>query len=142
MRVVVDANIVISALIVDGATRALLIGLDHDYLTPVVVHDELDDHREMIAEKSGLSQASVEQLVSTLFKYVAVVPDQKIQPYLDMAHEAIGDTDADDVPYLATALGYDAAVWSDDGDFDEQNLVPVYGTTEFIRRFGGQALED
>ena len=37
--------------------------------------------------------------------------------------------------YVACALARDAGVWSDDSDFDEQDLVPVFTTSEVIESF-------
>jgi predicted nucleic acid-binding protein len=39
------------------------------------------------------------------------------------------------VLYVACALGYDAAVWSDDSDFDAQTLVEVYSTSDVVESF-------
>ena len=43
-----------------------------------------------------------------------------------------GDTDPDGALYLACAIATDAAVWSDDPDFDEQDLVDRYSTNDVI----------
>jgi len=63
MRIVVDANIIISGLIRDSATRRLLIEIEPDLLTPAYVHDEIDTHIETVMEKSGLEEPEVEQLI-------------------------------------------------------------------------------
>jgi len=47
----------------------------------------------------------------------------------------IGDTDPDDVLYLACAIASDAAIRSDDSDFDEQNVVGRYSTSDVIHTF-------
>ena len=91
MQLVVDANVVFSALIADATTRTLLIDL---------------------------------------------IPDTDLRPHLQTAHAAIGDTDPDDVPYLAAALAIDAAIWSDDGDFTKQSRVEVYTTSDIVAEFG------
>jgi len=36
---------------------------------------------------------------------------------------------------VACALAREAGVWSDDSDFDEQDLVPVFTTGEVIELF-------
>jgi hypothetical protein len=35
---------------------------------------------------------------------------------------------------LATALTVDGAIWSDDGDFEKQDLVPVVTASDLIER--------
>ena len=48
------------------------------------------------------------------------------------------DTDPDDAVYLAAALERDAHLWSDDGDYDEQDAVPVATTGDVVERFEQQ----
>ena len=60
----------------------------------------------------------VAQFIHLLFQYIEVVPASVFYPYIEQAEEAIGDTDPDDVLYLACALATDADIWSDDSDFE------------------------
>jgi len=132
---VVDANIVISALIADAATRQCLVLLDEDFVTPELIHDEIDRHRELIVEKSDLSADRIDRFLDILFThYVSVVPMRRIVDDIDRANEAIGVVDPDDVLYLATALAVDGAIWSDDRHFEEQDLVPVVTTPAMVER--------
>ena len=135
MKLVVDANVIISALIADSKTRELMVTLEPDLLTPEVVHDEIGTYEILIVEKSGMSSDRVQQFIDLLFRYIETVPANEFYPHISEADEAIGDTDPDDVLYLACALARDAGVWSDDTDFDEQDLVPVYTTSEVIESF-------
>ncbi len=77
----------------------------------------------------------VAQFTDLLFQYIEVVPADEFYPAIDRADEAIGDTDPDDVLYLACAIACDGAIWSDDSDFDEQSLVEVYSTSDVIDSF-------
>ena len=135
MKLVVDANVVISALIADSKTRELLVTLEHDLLTPGFVHDEIENYTELIAEKSGMSPDRVEQFIDLLFQYIEVVPAREFHPSIEAAEAAIGETDPDDVLYVACALATDAAVWSDDTDFDEQTVVDTYSTSDVLDAF-------
>jgi predicted nucleic acid-binding protein len=135
MKLVVDANVVISALIADSKTRELIVTLEPELLTPEVVHDEIRNYENLIVEKSGMSLDRVQQFIDLLFQYIETVPASELYPYIEEAEEAIGDTDPDDVLYVACALARDAGVWSDDSDFDEQDLVPVFTTSEVIESF-------
>ncbi len=77
----------------------------------------------------------VTQFIDLLFQYIEVVPADDFYSAIDRAGEAIGDTDPDDVLYLACAIACDAAIWSDDSDFDEQALVETYATGDVINSF-------
>jgi predicted nucleic acid-binding protein len=135
MKLVVDANVVISALIADSKTRELIVTLEPDLLTPEFVYDEIGNYTELIVEKSGMSPDRVAQFIDLLFQYIEIVPAQEFYPHIEEAEAAIGDTDPDDVLYVACALAEDAAIWSDDTDFDEQTLIGTYSTSDVIDSF-------
>jgi len=135
MKLVIDANVVISALIADSKTRELIVTLDPDLLTPAFVHDEIENYESLIVEKSGMEPDRVAHFIDLLFQYIDVVPASEFYPAIESADEAIGETDPDDVLYLACAIACDAAIWSDDSDFDEQGLVEAYTTSDVINSF-------
>ena len=135
MKLVIDANVVISALIANSRTRELIVTLEPELLTPAFVYDEIGNYEELIVEKSGMMPERVAQLIDLLFQYIEVVPADDFYPAIETAEAEIGDTDPDDVLYLACAIASDAAIWSDDSDFDEQNLVETYSTSDVISSF-------
>ena len=135
MKLVVDANVVISALITDSKTRELIVTLEPDLVTPELVYEEIDTYEDLIVEKSGLDQDRVAQFIELLFQYIDVVPADEFYPAIDQAKAALGDTDPDDVLYLACAIAMDAAIWSDDSDFVDQELVETYTTSEVLNSF-------
>jgi predicted nucleic acid-binding protein len=100
-----------------------------------VIHDEIGNYESLIVEKSGMDAGRVRQFMDLLFQYIETVPASEFYSHIDQAAVAIGDTDPDDVLYVACALARDAGVWSNDSDFDEQDLVPVYSTREVIDAF-------
>jgi predicted nucleic acid-binding protein len=138
MKYVVDANIILSGLISDSMTRRLLVELEDDLLTPAYVHDEIGKYTEMVSEKSGLSPAEVEELIEILFKRIDVVPRPVVLESLQEAARIMRDTDPDDAVYLAAALERDAQLWSDDGDYEEQDVIPVATTGDIVERFEQQ----
>ena len=135
MRLVVDANVIISALIADSKTRELIVTLDPNLLTPQFVHDEIENYEDLIAEKSGMKPRRVQQFVDLLFQYIEVVPADEFSSWIEGADEAIGETDPDDVLYVACALANDARIWSDDSDFKEQDIVEAYSTSDVMDSF-------
>jgi predicted nucleic acid-binding protein len=104
-------------------------------LTPAFVYDEIENYEELIVEKSGMEPDRVAQFIDLLFQYIEVVPADDFYPAIEKADEAIGDTDPDDVFYLACAIATDAAIWSDDSDFEEQDLVDTYSTSDIFGSF-------
>jgi len=135
MKLVVDANVVMSALISDSKTRELIVTLEPTLVTPEVVHDEIRSYEDLIVEKSGMERDRVQQFIELLFSYIETVPASAFHQHIDEAEHALGETDPDDVLYLACALGTEASIWSDDTDFEDQDLVPVFTTSDVIDSF-------
>jgi predicted nucleic acid-binding protein len=135
MKLVVDANVVISALIADSKTRGLIVTLEPDFLTPEFAHDEIENYTQLIVDKSGMHPDRVAQFVDLLFQYIEVVPPSKFHSCIEEAEAAIGETGPDDVLNVACALASDADIWSDDTDLREQDVVETYSTTDVIDSF-------
>lgn len=135
MTLVVDANIVISALIADSKTRELIVTLQPDLLTPEIIHDEVLGYEDLVVEKSGLEPERVQQFLDLLFDCIETVEVREFHEHIEQAEAVIGDVDPADVLYVACAVGCDAGIWSDDSDFQEQELVPVFRTDEVIESF-------
>jgi len=129
------SNTVTEVLIADSKTRELIVTLEPDRLTPEVVHDGIKNYENLIVEKSGMDANRVQQFIDLSFQYIETVPASEFYSYIEGAEEAIGDTDPDDVLYVACALARNAGVWSDDSDFDERDLVTVFTTGEVVESF-------
>lgn len=113
----------------------LVVTLEPDLLTPETVETEIAAYDDLIAEKSGLSRRRIEQLREILFRHVDTQSIDDCLSGMDEATAALGETDQDDVPYLACAIAFEAGVWSDDTDFESQSLAPHYTTEEVARQF-------
>jgi predicted nucleic acid-binding protein len=136
MKIVVDANVVISAAIIAGRTREVILLADATFLAPPELEEEVQSHSALIADKSGLTEPEVQDILELLFASIGTVPYSLPASALRKARAAIGDIDPADVPYLATAITIDRAViWSDDGVFDDQKYVPWYTTQRIIELF-------
>lgn len=139
MTLVVDTNVLMSALIADSTTRELLRDVNRRIVAPARLENELQKYDDLIQEKSGLAESEVALLRERLFEYVEFVPDRKLRKHRPEAREALADTDPDDVIFLATALAVDGTIWSDDGDFLEQELVPVLDTADVVDELGEES---
>jgi len=132
MKLVCDTNVVFSALIAGGKTRELILSDQTDLYAPEFFFTELDSHRREIEEKSRLSEKQLSLLLNVLFKDTEVMPRQEFENQIQQANKLIGDTDPDDVPFLALALYLNADIWTDDTDFEQQDEVTVWKTHELV----------
>lgn len=102
MKLVVDANVVISAIVKDAATRKLLFNPAFELYTPAYLFDELEEHREEIIRKSGLDPSQFKQFITLLGKVMEVLPARAYDAYIDEARTVLSDPD--DMPYAACAI--------------------------------------
>lgn len=124
MKLVVDANVLISAAIVDGETREILQLGNATFLATPELEQEVQSYSSLIAEKSSLREQDVQELIALLFEAIGTVPYGIPDSAMQKARKSIGDEDPDDIPYLATAIAVNAdGIWSDDSVFDNQSYV-------------------
>lgn len=133
MNIVVDTNIFISALIKDDISRSLIINSKNDLLFPEFEFDEIEKHKKEILKKSDLSDEEFQNLFSNLLKYVKIVKTEEIINYRNQAFDIIGNIDKDDIIFIATALAYDATIWSDDRHFQKQNKIRILTTKDLVK---------
>lgn len=141
MKIVVDANVVISAAIVEGKTREILQLGDATFLAPPELEQEVRSYSSLIAEKSNLREQDVKELLDLLFESIGTIPYEIPNAAMQKARNAIGDEDPDDVPYLATAIAVNAdLIWSDDSVFGNQPYVPWANTNMIDARYSAGTL--
>lgn len=134
MRLTLDANVIISALISDGAVRTALRATADDLYTAWYIRVEIDEHRVEIQRRSGLTLRSYDSLMDELWQLIEIIPRQKIIPYLQPAAVAMRAIDPDDTAYVAAALAIDGTVVSNDRVFERQAVVPHMWTSQFVER--------
>jgi predicted nucleic acid-binding protein len=130
MRLVLDTNILIAALIKDSITRRILLLPDLEFLLPAFALDELARHRAKIVRAARLKGDELDLLLTLLLTSVAIVPYERIAPYLSDADVLIGAIDPDDVPFVALALAEQHdGIWSNDRAFKDLPGIQHWTTT-------------
>ncbi len=133
MKVVLDVNVVISALIRDSTTRKIILNSEFSLYFPEPSLHKIRKYKNYIMEKSGISEQDYDKVLSTLFKYIKLVPNEEVIKNWDEAKKVIEKVDKEDVIFVATALGIeDSLIWSDDKHFDRQNKIRIIKTKHLI----------
>lgn len=71
-------------------------------------------------------------MLSELFHPVVIVPTPVYEEKVKGAYDIMKSIDEKDTEFLALALTHDIPVWSDNGDFQEQDKVEVYTTEQIV----------
>ncbi len=131
MHVVLDTNILFSALIRDSTTRKLILEYEGMFLFPEYIFEEAEKHKEDIVLKSGMRIDEFNRILSLILRKVIIVPSELLEPYRQEAYEIVKDIDVNDVLFVACALAYkESVIWSNDAKLKEQSRIGVINTAE------------
>ena len=134
MKLVVDTNVLLSALVKNSTTRSLLLNPNHDFYIPEFALDEVEKYLSVISSKSGLSASEIKILFDTLANKLEGRPSERVHD-----HVWPGRSGAEEYrrkgcrPFLALALNLECdAIWSNDKHLKRQKLVKVWSTLEVL----------
>lgn len=132
MDLVVDANVIFSAIIKKGKAHELLFDDRVHLFTPEYFFSEFEEHSVEIMDKTGQSEEDVKLLLDGIKSKISLIPLEELSPFLEEAENICPDKD--DVVYFALALKMGCAIWSQDKALKEkQNKVQVYSTDELCK---------
>ena len=133
MKLVIDTNIVISALIKDGKAREIIVSGKFELVSPDFVLDEIRKYDSYICEKSGLGKDEFELLIALIFQKITVVPYLEYEAYKEAAKKLM-ERDIKDVPYVACYMALNCdGVWTNDADYEGKKEIKTISTAELSR---------
>ena len=140
MKIIIDSNILFSALIKDSLTRRMILEYNGYFLFPYFIFEEMEKHKGELLKKSEMSAKDFNLLLNLLLKKVMIVPTEVLFQYRKEAYEIIKDIDPDDTIFIACALAYpDSVIWSDDKKLKQQTHVRIINTAEMYEiLYGGR----
>ncbi|MEK6927230.1 MAG: PIN domain-containing protein [Nanoarchaeota archaeon] len=130
---IVDTNILISALIKEGLIRKILTNIDISFIFPENGLNEIYKYKEEIKEKANITEKEFDILLLRLMKQIKLIPLQLIMPFKNRAENIMINIHKEDSIFIATALRFNCPIWSDDKHFKKQAEVQTYNTKEIIQ---------
>lgn len=128
---VIDANVVISALIAPkGKTLDLIFSDRFRLFAPKFLFEEIHKHEDEISDKSGLTLQEIDTVLTLVSVKIMIVQKEEFTMFLDQAK--LISPDPDDEEYFALALRLDAAIWSQDKKLKKQDTVKIFTTTDLL----------
>ncbi|MBN2331140.1 MAG: PIN domain-containing protein [Candidatus Aenigmarchaeota archaeon] len=132
MIIVIDTNVLISAMIKDSLTRRIILGSGLNFCYPEISLHELRKYEKMIIGKSGLEKREFDDLLERMLEYIVLIPTEVIKEHLERAKSIMLKIYPKDVVFIATALAFDnSMIWSDDKDFNKQDTIKIIKTNQF-----------
>ena len=134
MKVIVDTNIIFSALLREDNKYAntLIKNADnHDFFAVYYTIVELFKHKERITKFSKLSDNDVLEVLYELLKHIQIINDDIIsvaswKQAMNLTH----DVDIKDVPNIALTIELEGKLWTNDAEL--KNGLRAKGFDEFI----------
>lgn len=132
MDVVVDANVVITALISPkGHTADAFFSPMLNVFAPPFLLEEIEEHKEELQKKTDLSETDFNKLIAFLTTEIEISPATTFKSFLPKAKKL--SPDPDDVAYFALALKLQCPLWSNDKLLKSQQEVKVFSTAELLQ---------
>ncbi len=133
MKVIVNTNRLIAALVRDGLARAILREAKFSCITLGLNKEELSRHKQEILRKAQMSEDELDLSVAKLFQSTILLPDELVAKYMPTAKRIMDAIDPADTPFIAAAMACQCAIWSDDRHFRQQNKVRILTTQDMKR---------
>ena len=132
MELVIDANILMSALIAaEGKTYDLIFNDRIRLFAPDFLMEECEKYTSEILRKSGLSQSDFQLFLSLISSRIEFILKNEFEQFIPKAEKITPDPD--DTEYIALALKLKCSLWSNDKRLKEQDKVKVYSTSELMK---------
>lgn len=131
MEIVIDANVLFSALIKPhNITSEILFSNEFSLFAPDYILTEFFEHKSEILSKTNFSEQEFGLILALISSRVIFIPFTEFAHFMKKAEEI--SPDEDDAEYFALALKLNCAIWSNDKELKKQDLIKVYSTEELI----------
>ena len=137
MELVVDANVLLAALLKEAVTRELLLDTRLRLYAPEHLISEtlrLLRTNSSLRKRIQLPAKELEELFYLLTQEIQTAPKEEFAAQMNEALKIAPHRQ--DAPYLALALARNVPVWSNDKGVQAQSRVKVYTTKELIFLLG------
>jgi len=136
MKIVVDANIIFSALI-KGNPVYIKILSNVDAYAPDFIFIELEKYEKRILKKTSNRQR-IKEIIYKVFKKISIIPKIALRKAsIKKAYSLCKDIDEKDTPYVALTIELDAYLWTNDkkliNNLKEKGFSKVLTTEELIK---------
>jgi len=135
IRVVVDTNVLMSALLKNNSFTAKLLRSEFfDIYYPEDGLREIEYYKKYIISKRerALQKQSFEYVLKFILEPIHIIPSELYSQKIKDAYEEMKGIDEKDTPFLALALQLNCSIWSDDRHFKQQSIAKVYTTKEIL----------
>ncbi len=134
MKIAVDTNRIIAALIKDSVSRRIIFSTKFECVGVQFSRLEVKKHEKFLLQKIGQTEQEFALLAETVFSKIRLLDENEIEKKaVRLAHKIMKPIDETDTPFLALALQEQCAIWSDDKHFLRQKKAKVWTTRQLVK---------
>jgi len=138
LRLVVDTNILIAAMLKDSTARKILLSTPIDFYVPEFAFEEIEEHITEISKKNKLSIDANHEVLEILKRHVHIIRKDDIEEVYSEAEDIMRDIDPDDSACLATALSLECdGIWSHDKHLTKQDRIRIWLMKDLVHFIEG-----
>ncbi|MAF99203.1 MAG: hypothetical protein CMH61_01180 [Nanoarchaeota archaeon] len=134
MKLVVDSNIIISALMRDSTSRKIINHFSGQLLIIPFLESEIHKYKELVMKKANISEDEFDLLLQKLYRKMVILDNSVVLSKMVEAADIMDQIDPDDTHFIAAALATNSDIWSDDKHFEKQDAVKVWKTQDLFER--------
>ncbi len=131
MQLVVDTNVLISALLAKSKTFEIIVLGDLELFVPEYSLREIEKYKDELRGRMGVSEQEFTVVLNLILSHVTVVNQQKYKEFEVHAKKICPDQM--DYPFFALALAMMIPIWTNDSKLKNQNEIIVYNTKEIVQ---------
>ena len=131
MRIVIDTNVIIAALLKDSTVRKLLLERENEFFMPEYALTEIRKYKHEIIARAAVSESSMELVLAAMLRNVQLIPDHHLRRHMLHAEDIMKSIDTHDSPFIAACLAVHAdGILTFDNHFRQQQVVRVLSIEE------------
>ncbi len=133
MRLVLDSNRLIAGLLKSSTSRQILLSDLFEFYAPDYLLEEVNKYREYIEKKARITSSVFDLILTILMEKITLIPFQQFRVEFDLALDIMKIVDEKDSAFLAIGMLLKLdGIWTEDKDFQKQNVLNVYSTKELL----------
>ena len=132
MKLVVDTNIILAALLKNKTIRKIILFSNHKLFVPDFSFEEINYIKRSLYRRIGIKEEELIKILNILEKRFIIVPVHLYTHKMKEAKNLLKDKD--DAPFLALALAFSLdAIWTADKGFLEQDKIKIIQTKDILK---------
>ena len=132
MKIVIDSNRIIAAIIRDSTTRQILLNKKFEFIAPSYVFSEITKYKDYITRKVNINSEEFDTLLSLIFENINIIKASEYDNFIKKLKNEVSDSK--DIPYLAVAVFTKAkGIWTHDIHLKEQNKIEIFANMDMLK---------